>query len=102
MGSLAGLYMLMDKRDSATALYNKILDRADSAGADDLFGAARSILNAIPSSPDTAAMDGDCAKAAKKKTPTLTNRQIAARCEPAAAETIRKDHPLTGPQYHLV
>ena len=39
MGSLAGLYMLMDKRDSATALYNRILDRADSASADDLFGA---------------------------------------------------------------
>ena len=102
MGSLAGLYMLMDKRDSATALYNKILDRADSAGADDLFGAAGSILNAIPSSPDTAAMDGDCAKAAKKKTPALTIRQIAARCAPAAADTMRKYHTLTDPQYHLV
>ena len=102
MGSLAGLYMLMDKRDSATALYNRILDRADSASADDLFGAAGSILNAIPSSPDTATMDGDCAKAAKKKTPALTIRQIAARCAPAAADTMRKYHTLTDPQYHLV
>ncbi len=102
MAGLAGLYMLRDNRDSATALYNKILDRADSASADDLFGAAGSILNAIPSSPDTATMDGDCAKAAKKKTPALTIRQIAARCAPAAADTMRKYHTLTDPQYHLV
>jgi tetratricopeptide (TPR) repeat protein len=102
MGSLAGLYMLGDKRDSATALYTRILEHADSASADELFGAAASILSAIPSSPDTAAMDVDCGKAAKKKTPAVTIRQIAARCAPAAADTMRKYHALTDPQYGLV
>src|SRR5437879_10062091 len=102
MASLAGLYLLADNRDSAMGLYNRVLERADSASADELFGAAQSILGAIPSSPDTAVMDADCGKAAKKKTPTLTARQVAARCAPAAADTMRKYHTLTDPQYHLV
>ena len=102
MASLAGLYGLTGQRDSATALYGRILDRADSASADELFAAAGSILSAIPSSPDTAVMDADCAKAVKKKTPALTVRQVAARCAPAAADTMRKFHALADPQYMLV
>jgi len=102
MASLAGLYLLANNRDSAMALYNRVVDRADSAGADDLFGAAQSILGAIPSSPDTAAMDVDCGKAVKKKSPTLTARQVAARCAPAAADTMRKYHAVADPQYRLV
>ena len=102
MASLAGLYMQTDRRDSATALYNRILEHTDSASADDLFGAAGAILSVIPPSPDTAAMDVDCAKAAKKKTPALTARQVGARCAPAAADTMRKFHALADPQYSLV
>ena len=102
MASLAGLYLQADKRDSAMALYSRVLERADSAGADELFGAAGSMLGAIPSSPDTAAMDADCAKVAKKKSPTLTARQVGARCAPAAADTMRKYHALADPQYRQV
>jgi tetratricopeptide (TPR) repeat protein len=102
MASLGGLYMLRDNRDSATALYSRLLDHADSASSDELFRAAGSILGAIPSSPDTAAMDADCGKAAKKRSPTLTARQVAARCAPAATDTMRKYHALTDPQYTLV
>src|SRR5437588_158973 len=102
MASLAGLYLLAGSRDSAMALYGRVLERADSASADELFGAAQSILSAIPVSPDTAAMDADCGKAAKKKTPTLTARQVGVRCAPAATDTMRKYHALTDPQYSLV
>jgi tetratricopeptide (TPR) repeat protein len=102
MASLAGLYGLTGKRDSAAALYGGILEHADSASADELFTAAGSMLGAIPSSPDTAAMDVDCAKAAKKRTPALTVRQVAARCAPAAADTMRKYHALADPQYAVV
>src|SRR2546429_676421 len=56
----------------------------------------------IPNSPDTAVMDADCGKAAKKKTPALTARQVAARCAPAAADTMRKYHVLADPQYAMV
>src|SRR5437763_16721621 len=102
MASLAGLYGLTGKRDSAMALYGRVLEHADSASADDLFTAAGSMLGAIPNSPDTAVMDADCGKAAKKKTPALTARQVAARCAPAAADTMRKYHVLADPQYALV
>jgi len=102
MASLAGLYGLTGKRDSAMALYGRVLEHADSAGADDLFTAAGSMLGAIPNSPDTAVMDADCGKAAKKKTPALTARQVAARCAPAAADTMRKYHALADPQYAMV
>jgi len=102
MSSLAGLYGLTGKRDSAMALYGRVLEHADSAGAEDLFTAAGSMLGAIPNSPDTAVMDADCGKAAKKKTPALTARQVAARCAPAAADTMRKYHVLVDPQYAMV
>jgi tetratricopeptide (TPR) repeat protein len=102
MANLAGMYMSGGKRDSAMALYDSLLAHADSASAEDLFGAAQSVLAAVPSSPDTAAMDGDCSKAQKKKTPTLTARQIATRCQPAAADTMRKFHVLADPLYRLV
>jgi tetratricopeptide (TPR) repeat protein len=102
MASLAGLYGLTGRRDSAAALYGRVLEHADSASADELFMAAGSMLGAIPNSPDTAAMDANCGKAAKKKTPALTVRQIAARCAPAAADTMRKYHALADPQYTMV
>ena len=102
IASLAELYLRANKVDSAVALYNRVLDNADSATAGDLFAAARSLLSAIPTSPDTAVMDADCAKAAKKKSPALTARQVAARCAPAAADTMRKYHALVDPQYRLV
>src|SRR5438094_3092952 len=102
MASLAGLYGLTGKRDSAMALYGRVLEHADSASADDLFTAAGSMLGAIPNSPDTAVMDADCGKAATKKTPAVTARQVAARCAPAAADTMRKYHVLADPQYALV
>ena len=102
MASLAGLYGLTGNRDSAAAIYGRVLEHADSASADELFTAAGSMLGAIPNSPDTAVMDADCGKAAKKKTPALTARQVAARCAPAAADTMRKYHALVDPQYSVV
>ena len=102
MASLAGIYLNGGKRDSAMALYGAIPSHADSASAGDLFGAAQSVLSAVPESPDTAAMDAACAKAQKRKSPALTARQIAARCQPPAADTMRKFHELADPQYRLV
>ena len=100
--SLAGIFMVENKRDSAMALYDSLIAHADSATPDDLFAAAQSVLSVIPSSPDTMAMDSTCARAQKKKTPALTVRQISARCQPAAADTMRKFHALADPQYRLV
>ena len=102
MASLAGVLVLENQRDSAMALYNALIARSDSASADDLFAAAQSVLSVIPSSPDTTALDATCTTAQKKKTPALTVRQISARCQPAAADTMRKFHAFADPQYRLV
>src|SRR2546429_8099278 len=83
MASLAGLYGLTGKRDSALALYGRVLEHADSAGADDLFTAAGSMLGAIPNSPDTAGVGAECGKAAKKKTPAPTGPPGGGRGPPA-------------------
>src|SRR5436309_1910204 len=99
--SLAELYLRANQRDSAMALYAAIPAHADSASADDLFGAAGAVLSAIPQLPDTSELDAACAKALKRKTPTLTTRQLAARCQPAAADTMRKFHALADPLYRL-
>jgi tetratricopeptide (TPR) repeat protein len=102
MAALAGLYLRDDKRDSALALYGAIVAHADSASAEDLFGAASTVLGVIPPSPDTADMDAACGKAQKKKNPALTARQISARCQPVAVDSMRKYHALADPQYRLV
>ena len=99
--NLAELYLRGNQRDSAMALYAAITAHADSASADDLFGAAGTVLGAIPQTPDTAELDAACGKALKKKTPTLTARQISARCQPAAVDTMRKFHALADPLYRL-
>lgn len=98
---LAGLYLVASKRDSALALYGQILERADSASADDLVDAARSVLAAIPPWPDTLSLNDRCKAAAKKRTPALTAHQLAARCHPAAADTMRKFRVVADPQYQL-
>ena len=102
MAGLAGLYLRDDRRDSAMALYNAIVGHADSATADELFGAATAVLGGIPNAPDTADMDAACGKAQRKKTPALTARQVSARCQPAAVDTMSKYHALADPQYRLV
>ena len=102
MASLAGLYLIANHPDSAMVLYRAILEHADSASADDLFSAAQSVLGTIPLSPDTAEMDTNCSKAQKKRGPALTARQISARCQPAAKDTMQKFHALADPQYRFV
>ena len=99
--NLAELHLRGNQRDSAMALYAAITTHADSASADDLFGAAASVLGAIPPTPDTVDLDAACGKALKKKTPTLTARQISARCQPAAVDTMKKFHALADPLYRL-
>jgi hypothetical protein len=83
------------------ALYGQIVEHADSASADELFGAAQAVLAGIPPWPDTLALNDACKAAARKKTPAVTARQLAARCHPAAADTMRKYRVVADPQYQL-
>jgi len=101
MAALAGLYLRDEKRDSALSLYGAIVAHADSASAEDLFGAASTVLGVIPPSPDTADMDAACARP-KEEEPRADPRQISARCQPAAVDSMKKYHALADPQYRLV
>jgi tetratricopeptide (TPR) repeat protein len=101
MAGLASLYMRAGKRDSAMALYAQIPEHADSAGADELFTAALGVLNAVPEPPDSVALETKCRAAQKKRVPALTPRQITAKCDPVAADTMRKFHAAADPQYRL-
>ncbi|HVH09059.1 MAG TPA: hypothetical protein VM736_04610 [Gemmatimonadales bacterium] len=102
LASLSGLLMMHpEKRDSALALDNQIVAHSTAASVDELFGAAQAIVAVVPQSPDTAVMNVQCAKAAKKRTPALTARQIAARCVPVSADTMRKFHASADTLYHL-
>jgi len=99
--SLASIYLVANKRDSAMALYGQIAEHADSASADELFAAAQTILAGIPPAPDTLVMNDACKAAAKKRTPAATPRQLAVRCHPAAADTMSKYRVVADPQYQL-
>ncbi|HEX4574233.1 MAG TPA: tetratricopeptide repeat protein [Gemmatimonadales bacterium] len=101
LANLGSLYLKAGKRDSAMALYTQVADHADSADAEQLFVAAQVLVNAVPEAPDSSAVISRCATARKKRTPVLTPRQIAARCEPGAADSMRQFHAIADPQYRL-
>ncbi|HEX4602313.1 MAG TPA: tetratricopeptide repeat protein [Gemmatimonadales bacterium] len=101
LANLGSLYLKAGKRDSAMTLYTQIADHADSATPEQLFTAAQVLVNAVPEGPDSGAVISRCTAARKKRTPALTPRQLTARCEPVAADTMRQFHAIADPQYHL-
>jgi tetratricopeptide (TPR) repeat protein len=102
MAGLAAVYTQQGKRAEAEALYSKILDHADSADANDLFGAAQAILNAIPNEPDTAPVGAKCRAATRARNKTLTVRQIATRCAAVTDDSIKAFRTAVAyPRYRL-
>src|SRR3989442_9329591 len=101
MAGLAAVYSQQGKRDEAGALYNQILDHADSAEATDLFAAAQAGINAIPNEPDTVPVGSKCRSdtRAKNKTPTL--RPIATRFAAVTDDTIKAFRASIAPRYRL-
>jgi tetratricopeptide (TPR) repeat protein len=101
MAGLAAVYSQQGKRDEAGALYNQILDHADSAEATDLFAAAQAVINAIPNEPDTVPVGSKCRSDARAKNKTLTLRQIATRCAAVTDDTIKAFRASIAPRYRL-
>ena len=58
--ALAAIYGALGTRDSAEALYRRVLDRADSVPVLDLFQAGVQIYRGAPPAPDTAAVAARC------------------------------------------
>jgi len=102
MAGLAAVYSQQGKRDEAGALYGQILEHADSAEANDLFGAAQAILNAIPNEPDTVPVGSKCRAQRRAKNKTLTVRQIATQCAAVTDDTIKAFRAsIAAPRYRL-
>ena len=101
MAGLAAVYSQQGKRDEAGALYNQILDHADSAEATDLFAAAQAVINAIPNEPDTVPVGSKCRSDKRAKNKTLTVRQIATRCAAVTDDTIKAFRASIAPRYRL-
>jgi tetratricopeptide (TPR) repeat protein len=102
IAGLAAVYTQQGNRDSAGALYGRILDHADSAEATDLFGAAQAILNAIPTEPDTAPVGAKCRTATRARNKTLTVRQVATRCATVTDDSIKAFQiAVAYPRYRL-
>ena len=101
IAGLAAIYSHQGKRDDAGALYNQILDHADSAEATDLFAAAQAVLNAIPNEPDTAPVGSKC-RAEKRRNKTLTVRQVATQCAAVTDDTMKAFRAsIAAPRYRL-
>ncbi len=100
LAALALVYTSLNKRDSATALFDNVLAHADSASANDLFAAGQSILNGIPAAPDTMPVFTQC-RAEARKNRTLTPRQVAARCDSAVAKVLRAHDAAAAGQYRM-
>jgi len=102
IAGLAAIYSHQGKREDAGALYNQILDHADSAEATDLFAAAQAVLNAIPNEPDTAPVGSKCRADTRARNKTLTVRQIATRCAAVTDDTIKAFRAsIAAPRYRL-
>jgi tetratricopeptide (TPR) repeat protein len=100
MAGLAATHSRAGRKDSATALFTQVIERADSAGASDLFGAGQTILNGIPQPPDTAPVAAQC-KSEARKNRALTARQVTARCDSAVAKALRDFDASIMPQYQV-
>ena len=89
LAGLAAVYTSLGKTDSATAIYTKIVNNADSVDAMGLFFAGTSIFNSAAPLPDTAATGTSCRTEARRTSRTLTARAISARCDSVTARRVR-------------
>jgi tetratricopeptide (TPR) repeat protein len=94
LAALASSYAMSNKSDSALAIYQQILQRADSADPATLFSAGGAMFNSVAQPPDTATSAGECRKAAK----TPAERQ---RCAAAAKATVRQHDSLSAGTFKM-
>ena len=96
MAGLGSVLMAAGQRDSAFALYRRIIARGDSAGAVPLFRAGVEIYTAAPDAPDTAAARATCRTEAQA-TRQLTPARIRARCDSVTTRMMREhDYAVRG------
>jgi len=105
VASLATLYSRMGQKDSAQALYKRLLQRADSVDPISLFQAGVDIYSGAPPYPDTSAIGSACRQRERAKKParpmTAAQRQaeVATTCNRETADSIKTHHEVAAPTY---
>lgn len=100
LAGVASAYAAQGHVDSATAIYRRILERADSVTPEQLFAAGVAIFNGVPPTPDTAPAGTAC-RADARRDRTLTPRRIAARCDSVTRAALRAHDAATAGTYRL-
>jgi tetratricopeptide (TPR) repeat protein len=101
MAGVASAYAAKGNNDSATAMYLKILDRADSVAPEQLFTAGVAIFNSAPPLPDTATAGNACRTEERAKRPPPTPRQVTTRCNEKTREMVRARDEASAGTYRL-
>ncbi len=97
--SLASVLSQTGQRDSAFAMYRRIIAQGDSVGATSMFRVGVEIFQAVSDEPDTGKAGGDCRTQAR--TNRLTPVRIKARCDSVTRGMMREYETAAGVTYRL-
>ena len=100
MASLGSVLSQTGQRDSAFALYRRIIARGDSMGSTTLFRVGVEIFQGVSDPPDTAASGGTCRTEARTNR-QLTPARIRARCDSVTKATMRDYDGAASVTYRL-
>jgi tetratricopeptide (TPR) repeat protein len=81
LAAYGSVLMQRGQKDSAFAIYKRIIGNADSMGYFSLYRAGVEISQSVPEEPDTAAAGSSCRTTARASRPALTAARIRARCD---------------------
>ncbi len=100
LASLGSVLSQAGQRDSAFALYRRIIALGDSMGAMPLFRAGVEIFQGVSDTPDTGAAGGTCRTEARTNR-QLTPARIRARCDSVTTRIMREYDALASTTYRL-
>lgn len=99
LASLGSVLSQMGQRDSAYALYRRIIEQGDTVGAMSLFRVGVEIFQGLPETPDTAAAGGSCRTEAR--TNRLTPARMRARCDSVTRRAMKEYDAAANITYRL-
>jgi tetratricopeptide (TPR) repeat protein len=101
LASYGSTMMQLGKRDSAFAIYNQIISRADSMGPVPLLQVGAEIYQSVPQEPDSAAVYAGCRTEARAAKPVPTAARIRARCDSVTNKALRDYRATSAEAYKL-
>lgn len=99
LASLGSVLLQRGQRDSAMAIYRRIVALGDSVGAIPLFRAGVEIFQGAPPQPDTAAAANTCRSEARAN--RLSAARIRARCDSVKTNMMREHAAVAEGAYKL-